>query len=476
MKRIAIFGLLAVCSLTGWSQQVTDPVLMTVAGREVTRGEFEYSLNKNYESPSQVSEQDIKEYVDLYVNYRMKVQAALDAKMDTLSSFQKEYRTYRDVQLKPFVYDSLYADSIVRNVYDNIKVSVGDSDLVKVSHIMIYVPQNADAGVVDAAKVRIDSIYAALQGGADFAELAKKCSDDKGTAVNGGELPWIGPAQVIPEFRDAAWALRVGQMSKPVLTAAGYHVIYMNDRKKLEPYEEKRAEIQEQLDRMGLREDAAEHMIARMVSESGGSMSREDVLLQVQAKAVGEKPELKYLINEYYDGLLLYEASNRLVWQEAASDEAGLNRYFQANKAKYQWKEPHFRGYTYRTKSKVMAKQIAKLLKGCKADEGLELLKQKLPADSVKAVRVHFGVWKKGDNALVDYLKFKTGKEPKQNKVLPFYGVVGKVQKQPKEVIDVKSQVVSDYQAQKEAEWIDGLRKRYPFTVDEAVLATVNKH
>ena len=169
MKRIAIFGLLAVCSLTGWSQQVTDPVLMTVAGREVTRGEFEYSLNKNYESPSQVSEQDIKEYVNLYVNYRMKVQAALDAKMDTLSSFQKEYRTYRDVQLKPFVYDSLYADSIVRNVYDNIKVSVGDSDLVKVSHIMIYVPQNADAGVVDAAKVRIDSIYAALQGGADFA-------------------------------------------------------------------------------------------------------------------------------------------------------------------------------------------------------------------------------------------------------------------------------------------------------------------
>ena len=137
---------------------------------------------------------------------------------------------------------------------------------------------------------------------------------------------------------------------------------------------------------MGLREDAAEHMIARMVSESGGSMSREDVLLQVQAKAVSEKPELKFLINEYYDGLLLYEASNRLVWQEAASDEAGLNRYFQTNKAKYQWKEPHFRGYTYRTKSKVMAKQIAKLLKGCKADEGLELLKQKLPADSMKAV------------------------------------------------------------------------------------------
>ena len=107
----------------------SDPVLMTVAGRDVTRSEFEYSLNKNYDSPSQVSEQDIKDYVDLFVNYRMKVQAALDARLDTLSSFQTEYRTYRDVQLKPFVYDSLYADSVIRSVYDNLKESVGDSDI-----------------------------------------------------------------------------------------------------------------------------------------------------------------------------------------------------------------------------------------------------------------------------------------------------------------------------------------------------------
>ena len=57
----------------------------------------------------------------------------------------------------------------MRNVYDNIKVSVGDSDLVRVSHIMLYLPQNSSDDAVNAAKVRIDSIYAALQGGADFA-------------------------------------------------------------------------------------------------------------------------------------------------------------------------------------------------------------------------------------------------------------------------------------------------------------------
>ena len=453
-----------------------DPVLMTVAGRDVTRAEFEYSLNKNYESPSQVSEQDIKDYVGLYVNYRLKVQAALDARYDTLTSFRNEYRTYRDVQLKPFVYDSLYADSVLHSVYESMKLSVGDSDLVKVSHIMLYVPQNSDIDFVNARKARMDSIYSELQGGADFAEMAKQYSEDRSTAANGGELPWISQAQVIPEFRDAAWALRPGQMSGPVLTAAGYHIIYMKERKPLEPFEQKRDELREILDKRGLREDAAEHMIERMVRESGGTMSREDVLLKVQDEAIAQKPELKYLINEYYDGLLLYEASNRMVWQEAANDSAGLAEWFRTHKAQYEWKAPHFRGYTYRAKSKATARQMESILKKCKSDEGLEKLKDILPADTVKAVRVHFGVYGKGDNAVVDYLKFKTGKEPKPNKVLPYYGAVGKVLKQPKDVIDVKAQVVSDYQKDREARWIEDLRSKYKYTVDEAVLATVNKH
>ena len=474
LRRFAIFMIVGAWSVICFAQ--SDPVLMTVAGRDVTRSEFEYSLNKNYDSPSQVTEQDIKDYVELFANYRMKVQAALDAKLDTLTSFQTEYRTYRDVQLKPFVYDSLYADSVIRSVYESLKESVGDSDIVRVRHIMLYVPQNSNIEQVNAAKVRIDSIYDALQAGADFAELARQYSEDRGSSIQGGELPWIGPAQVIPEFRDAAWALRPGQTGKPVLTAAGYHIINMLERKPLEPYAEKKAEIQEILDKRGLKEDAAEHMVQRMVRESGGTLTREDVLLQIQAKALAQQPDLKYLIAEYYDGLLLYEASNRMVWEQAANDEAGLAAWFKAHKSDYQWKEPHFRGYTYRTKSKATAKQIARILKKCTADEGVEKLKQVLPADTVQAVRVHFGVYKKGDNAVVDYLKFKNGKQPKPNKVLPFYGAEGKVLKQPKDVIDVRAQVVSDYQAQKEAEWIAGLREKYPYSVNEAVLATVNKH
>ncbi len=221
MKKALVSFSALVCVLTQICAQTADPVVMRVAGREVARSEFEYSLNKNAESPSAVSDAEIKEYVDLYINYRLKVQAALDAHLDTLTSFQEEYRTYRDAQLRTYVYDSVYADSVAHEVYKTVKESIGDSDIVLVSHILLLVPQNSNITLLDSQKVRIDSIYAALEAGSDFATLARLYSDDTGTKAGGGKLPWIGPSQVIPEFRDAAYALQPGQYGKPVLTPVG---------------------------------------------------------------------------------------------------------------------------------------------------------------------------------------------------------------------------------------------------------------
>jgi len=476
MKRIVVLALVVASMVMQTWAQVTDPVIMTIAGKKITRSEFEYSLNKNADSPASVTDQEIKDYVDLFINYRLKVQAALDAKLDTLSSFQKEYRTYRDVQLKPFVYDSVYADSVAHAVYDALKESTEGQDIIQASHILLSVPQNSNKSLLDRQKVRIDSLYNLLVAGADFADLARQYSDDRGSKADGGLLPWVSQAQLLPEFRDAAYELQPGQMSKPVLTPVGYHIIYMNGRKQLEPYEEKRAEILEVLNTRGLQEDAAEHEIEKMVAESGGKLSREDVLLQIQAKAEAADPNLVYLIGEYYDGLLLYEASSRMVWKEAAADEEGLETYFNANKSKYKWTTPKMRGYVYRARSKAMVKKIAKILKPCRGDEGLAKLKEQLPADSLKFVKVHFGVYKQGDDPIVDYLKFKTGEEPKVNKVLPYYGVTGKIQKQPSSYLDAKAQVVADYQDQMEKDWVKNLRKKYSYYVDESVLKTVNKH
>ena len=82
--------------------QQDDPVIMTVNGQPVLRSEFEYSYNKN-NSEGVIDKKTVLEYVDLFVNYKLKVCAALDAKYDTLTSFKQEFAQYRDQQVKPML-------------------------------------------------------------------------------------------------------------------------------------------------------------------------------------------------------------------------------------------------------------------------------------------------------------------------------------------------------------------------------------
>ena len=93
-------------AVTAAHAQKADPIIMTVAGVDVPRSEFEYSYNKN-NTDGVIDKKSIEEYVDLFVNYKLKVQAALDAKYDTLTSFQTEFAQYRDQQVLPtFVTDA----------------------------------------------------------------------------------------------------------------------------------------------------------------------------------------------------------------------------------------------------------------------------------------------------------------------------------------------------------------------------------
>ena len=89
-------------SVTAIAQQNEDLVVMTVGGEAVTRSEFEYNFNKN-NTEDVVDKKTVREYADLYAIYKMKVRAALDAKMDTITSFQKEFRHYRDLQIRPLL-------------------------------------------------------------------------------------------------------------------------------------------------------------------------------------------------------------------------------------------------------------------------------------------------------------------------------------------------------------------------------------
>ncbi|MBQ3700998.1 MAG: peptidylprolyl isomerase [Prevotella sp.] len=474
MKK-ALFGMLLVAAVTAQAQ-TSDPVVMTVAGVDVPRSEFEYSYNKN-NTDGVIDKKSVEEYVDLFVNYKLKVQAALDARIDTTTAYLTEFAQYRDQQVRPtFVTDDdMLAEA--HEVYDQTLKNIGPDGLVMAGHILITIPQKATDAQQRDAKRRIDSVYTALQAGADFEALAKQVSQDPGSSQRGGMLGWFSRNQMVKEFEDAAFSLQPDELSKPVLSPFGWHIIKMKERKQLEPFEYHKDNILRFLDQRGARNAITDRKLDALVKASGNTVTKEHLLEQRADSLAAANPEMRYLIKEYHDGLLLYEISNQTIWDKAAKDEEALARYFKKNKKKYRWDEPRFKGMAYHVKDEADVKAVAKCVKKLKFDDWNEALRTTFNGDSVIRIRVEKGLFKKGDNALIDREEFKV-RDAKVDSVkgYPIDATYGKMLKKPQDYTDVRGLVVADLQDEMERLWVADLRKKYPVTINEEVLKTVNKH
>ena len=474
MKRIIIFSILQ-CAICLGAVAQDDPTVMTINGQPVSRSEFEYSYNKN-NTDGVIDKKTVEEYVDLFINYKLKVQAALDAQLDTLTSFQNEFRTYRDQQIRPsFVTD----DDVEKEAlayYDKIVQQIGPRGLFRASHILLHLDQNADVNEQEKVKTRIDSVYTALKGGADFAELAKTVSQDPGSGRNGGALPLLGPGQTVKEFEDVAYSLQTGELSEPFLSPFGYHIIKMDERSQVPPYDSLRVNITRYLEQRGIREKIVDDKLEAKVKESNGELTKESILDAKAAEMQAADSELNNLVREYHDGLLLFEISTREVWDKAAKDDAALANYFAKHKKDYKWDSPRFKGIAYHVKDAADVKAVRNCVKGIPFDQWNEKLRKTFNNDSIIRIRVEKGIFKEGDNSLVDREVFKKTVEVKETKNYPIDAVYGKKLTAPKSFEDVRSLVTADYQDALEKEWVASLRKKYTVVVDPAVLATVNKH
>lgn len=468
--------LLAVLAITTAAFAQNDPTIMTINGVPVSRSEFEYSFNKN-NSEGVIDKKSVEEYVDLFINYKLKVAAAVDAGLDTLTSFKNEFAQYRDQQVRPSFVNDEDIEAEAERIYNRTQQYVDSlGGLINPRHILIAVNQKDPEEKRAKAKAKADSIYQALVQGADFATLAKELSDDKGSGANGGEIGWIQPNQTVPAFEKAAYALNVGEMSQPVLSDYGYHIIKMDGRKNFVPYDSVKADIITFIDRRGIREKIIDEKIEEYMKANNYD-SAGKLLEDRAAELSAQDSDMANLIREYHDGLLLFEISNREVWDKAQKDEAGLANFFKKNKKRYTWDTPRFKGMAYHVKDKADVKAVKNCVKGLAFDKWAEKLRTTFNADSVKRIRVEKGLFKPGDNPLVDRDVFK--KKDAEVKSLPDYPIdatYGKVLKAPKEYGDVRGQVVADYQDQLEKEWVAALRKRYSVEVNQSVLATVNKH
>lgn len=473
MKKL-LFALCAATMASTAMAQADDPIVMTVNGEDVRRSEFEYSYNKN-NTDLVVDKASLDEYVELFVNYKLKVAAAKEAQLDTMASFQQEMADYRAQQAEEYLLDSAFIEAEARKVYDSTVESIGPEGLFQASHILVRLPQRASAAEQARAKHRIDSLYRELKGGADFVTMASLYSEDPGSARNGGMLPWLHKGQLLEEFEVVALAMQPGELSQPVLSPAGYHIIYMNGRKQFEPYEYHREGILEFLDQRGIRSAAKQSMGEKLARQMG--TTPEQALERAEKELDAKYPEFGFLMNEFYEGSLLYEISVREVWDKAANDEKGLEKYFKKNKKDYRYDEPVYRGLVVHCISEDVLKGVKKVVKKQPQKEWVKVIRENFNSDSLIQVRMVRGPFTVGKSVHADYYAFGVGERPEAQESLPFTGVVGKLQKKgPDTYEDVRGEVTADYQALLEKQWVSELRKKYSVVLYPEALATVNNH
>jgi len=234
IKTVAMLALLAPFALSGaaMAQEAEDEVIATVNGYDIRTSEVALAaddlLPQLGELPAQTRYPFIVQYL---IERHLLAQVAEQQDIAETPEFERRLSYYRAKALRDAYFVTKLRPTVTeeeaRAIYERESASVGDDERVRARHILVD----------DEATAR--QIIAELQAGADFAELAKKHSTDPG-AGNGGDLGFFARNEMVENFSNAAFALQPGQISEPVQTQFGWHVIKVEDRQMPEakPFEE----------------------------------------------------------------------------------------------------------------------------------------------------------------------------------------------------------------------------------------------
>ena len=360
-----------------------DPVLLTVAGEKITKSEFLNVYNKNNLKKDVIDKKSLEDYLDLYINFKLKVKEAETLGMDTVSSFKTELAGYRKQLAQPYLMDKEVNDKLLQEAYSRMqwdirashilvkvnasaspadtlkaykkimeirdsivkhgkdfgKMAIAYSDdlsardqdkqgnrpaakgnagdlgyftaldliysfetvayntkvgevsmpvrtdfgyhLVKVTdrkpamgkaqaaHILVMFPVNATAADSAKCKDKINEIYNKIKGGASFEDMAKQFSDDKASASKGGVMAWFGSNRMVPEFIVAVSKLKKGEISAPVQTMYGWHIIKLVDRKEVAPFDSIKSELKTKIAKDSRANKSKEVMVEKIKKEYG---------------------------------------------------------------------------------------------------------------------------------------------------------------------------------------------------------------
>jgi peptidyl-prolyl cis-trans isomerase SurA len=209
-------------------QQEKERPLLTIGDQEIYSDEFLHLLQKNRQakdSESKISEEEFNENFSLFINYKLKVFEAENLGLDTVEEFRREFEMFKEDLIRPFLIKNSLQEGELMKAYNRMK------EVLKASHILIQFPTNASHEDSVSVFTMAMKVKAEAESGADFNELAVKYSDDPSVKENKGNLGYFTALQMVHAFEDAAYALNVSEISEPVLTNFGYHLIKLEDRK-----------------------------------------------------------------------------------------------------------------------------------------------------------------------------------------------------------------------------------------------------
>lgn len=640
-----------------------DPVIMNIAGKDITKSEFQSIYNKNSNIKEAQNNKSLDDYVQLFVNFKLKVKDAESLGLDTLSKFKDELEGYRKQLAQPYLVDNEVNEKLMKEAYDRMKfdvkashilfkcdanalpkdtlvaynkaldarnkiikgekfaelakklsddpsakenggdlgyftsmqmvypfesacynAKVGDISMpvrtrfgyhiikvedkraaqgsITTAHIMVIAKKGMSAEDSTKARKKIFEIYDSLKAGKSFSELAQRYSDDKNSAKKGGELPAFSTGRMVPEFEKAAFALaNNGDYTQPVLTQYGWHIIKRVSKKEIASFDDMKQELKQKISKDSRSQKSKESMIAKIKKEynfkedakakaeliasvdtnffngswkaaSASKLTKN--LLSIGTKTITQADFAKYieshqtkraktdmavaleevyktfvteqclayeetqlsrkhadyrqLMQEYRDGILLFNLTDEKVWSKAVKDTAGLRAFYDANKTKYMWDE-RTEATVYSCKNDSVASAVRELLNPKPAVETKKKKKEmmepkpmndddilgKLNKTSQLNLRIETNKFSKGDNEAVDKCAKTPGLSENMsiNKQVVFVKVSKSIAPEPKTLNEAKGLVTNDYQNVLEKEWIDSLRKKYPFEIKQDVLNTL---
>ena len=642
----SITGLIFI-SLIAFTQ---NEVLMTIGGKPVVKSEFERIYHKNnqvngYESKS------VQDYLELFINFKIKVMEAHSQGYDTMHSFVTELAGYREQLARPYLQNRKIIDKQIQDAYNHTIREVNASHFmiklpanpapsdtlmaynrimdirkrilsgepfdkvareesedpsarknsgslgwfsafmmvfpfenaayntpvgtvsmpvrsrygyhlirvnavrpalgeIRLAHIMTRAGRNEPQEKAGQAKDKIFKYKEMLNNGVPFDEVARKYSEDEGSAKSGGQLRWLKSGELPPDIEEQLFAMKdSGKISVPLQSDYGWHIFQLLGRRPVASFDQMKSQLEERImhDERGriaeqakigeiMKEsnfirypenmeevirvldstiytgnwnpDAASNLIEPVFSVNGREYLQKDLagyiartrryrreesielivrnkcdeyinkeLLAYENSRLEDKyPDFRSLMEEYHDGILLFNIMDNQVWSKAVKDTAGLISYFDQHQGDYYWKERADMS-VYTLKDVSMMGKVTRLAKSRdpKKLTAAEFIKQVCPVDTIPCMSVTDGLYEKGDTSVTAQIRWRKGavsvSGTNTNKKISV--VNGILPPMPKSLHEIRGQVTADYQNFLDRQWISELRQKYPVTINKEVLQMV---